>query len=175
MNIGESEQLTHNTANLSPTELKIVGQVQKVPSYNHHVLLSLILPPVGLFLAWKYKSLQYVLPTYALLSSVIFGVYIYTTAVSLNSLMTNPVRQQTFYSEMVWFSMVLTIVGIVSGFYYRNKAHKEFQLSKRVIISLFIIVIIQYIIQTSSAYILGSSALNSLLPTFNELRSSFSI
>lgn len=116
------------------------------------ILLSLFLPPVGLFVAWKEKRIHLVLPPVLIAGSIIFGLSNLGLFFSLKPVLTllkidtsslnllNPV-----YTLLLLGTLVLFFVGISSGLYYKNEVKKEGNLTPKITWILLLIFSLQYV------------------------------
>lgn len=133
-------------------------QTKQRKSIIGYVVGGLILPPfsliIALFLAWRRNVLHLFLPTINIVNSLLSLVVIALSISSLNPVLIltsefreGPVQLQTFQIKiMIGFAILLAILGFVSGIIFRNKAIKENQLNKSIVILLLFILAAQYFV-----------------------------
>lgn len=102
-------------------EIYLKSQVRK------YILLSLFLPPVGLFLAFRQHFLHLVLPAFLIVESITFGLTNILTilgtkpTLELLNLDTTHLFTGVYWSFLVFSLVVFIIFGILVGFYFKNK------------------------------------------------------
>src|SRR3989344_7373019 len=127
---------------------KIIQQSQKKQhkSVAGYVVGGLIFPPftlfIAIYLAWKRKLLYLFLPTinivHSLLTLLLIALSISSLSPVMNlaSILEQPQTLNLQIKIIIGFAVLLTIFGFFSGIFFRNKAKKENQLNKSVIILL---------------------------------------
>ena len=104
--------------------------IYKRSRLRRYLLLSLFLPPLGFFLAWKEKLLPLVLPAFLIAESTLFAISLILTILSLKPtlalLQINPSSIFTsFYWSLMIISFILASLGIIFGFYFQGKVHRN--------------------------------------------------
>ena|SRR3990167_1801064 len=137
---------------------KIIEQSQQNQhkSVAGYVVGGLIFPPftliIALYLAWKRKLLYLFLPTINIVNSLLSLLLIALAISSLSpfmnlaSILEQPQTLNLQIKIMIGFAVLLTIFGFFSGIISRNKAKKENQLNKSMVILLLGVLAAQYAI-----------------------------
>ena len=137
---------------------KLINQKSSVKPVWPYVVGGLIFPPfsliIALYLAWKRGLLYLFLPTINIVNSLLSLLLIALSTSSLNPVLIltsefteGSVQSQTFQIKiMIGFAILLATLGFVSGIVFRNKAKKENQLNKSIVILLLFILAAQYFV-----------------------------
>ena len=133
-----------------------------------HVIGSTLLPPftlvVALYLAWRQKVLYLALPSITILWSILTGFSVFLIYSASNPVL---LISQAFSEKktslqnnqiiiLAILTIILAIIGVIAGFYFRNKARKESGLATNVTLLLIIILVLQFLIEAVSIYRVNS-------------------
>ena len=136
-------------------KLLLQQKIQQQASTTSHTLLSVLFPPVGLFLAWRKGILYAVAPRFTLYSSLLFvistGAILYSLSTIVGQLqIANPGTPSLFANPEILFftslSIFFSIIGIGTALYAQPKAKNEKSLSPSVLFVLLGAVLIQYLL-----------------------------
>src|SRR3990167_4276199 len=120
------------------------------------LIISLILPPFSmiwvLYRAWKNNALHLLLPAMTILYSILFGLYSYLmlsspkafTAVFAGKIENSAILPKGQNFLITILAILLTLAGITSGLYTRNKTKREDRLSPSMILFLVVILVLQF-------------------------------
>lgn len=133
-----------------------------------HVIGSILFPPftlvVALYLAWRQKILYLVLPSITIFWSILTGFSVFLIYSALNPVLlisqAFPEKKTSLQNSQIIILAILTIilaiVGVITGFYFRNKARKEFRLATNIILFLITILVLQFLIEAVTIYRVNS-------------------
>lgn len=152
--VDENQQLPQTIEELD--QLVSERKQEKQTSVFGYVVLSLILPPFTtvwvMYRAWKKGLLYRFVPVMTIVYTILFALYSWlllsspgaVSDVLGKNLQKQPVVPSGQNTIFVIMAIVLTIAGVIGGFYFRNKARKEGSLSTVMILILIFILILQF-------------------------------
>lgn len=153
------------------------NEVYQTTNVRKFILLSLILPPIGLLVAWKEKRLHLVLPSLLVAGSLVFGLSNLFLFMSLKPVLSflkvgtsNLSLVDPLFGTLVLTILLLFGVGISSGFYYKNEVKKEGQLRPKITGILLIIFFTQYIFGFILLWYVNSLILPSFQSQYQDLQ-----
>lgn len=165
-----ADQLLHNQ-----TE-----QIYQKTRVRKYILYTLVLPPVGLLLAFRGKALHLVLPSYLAAESVFFALSIILTlmttkpALELLKLETGNIFTGFYWATLLLVTIILIIAGLVAGFYYKHEVKKTGYIKGAGLAVLVVILLLHYLVSFLIALYLNDRLLgaigdlNPLLDNLNE-------
>lgn len=141
-----------------------------------YVIVSTILPPIGLFLAWKNKILPYVLPLLVSFFSLLLPILIFQQNSSLqvitllNEVHDSSPKTDLAFQIIIVVAVITSILGLVSGIYLRSKVRKNHMLNKKSIYFLLIIFLIElFLLFYVNGYV--QSQIRTQVDSFREFQS----
>lgn len=141
---------------------------EKEASVFGYIIISLIIPPFStawaMYRAWKKGVLYRFVPVLTIVYTILFALYSWlllsspgaVSSVLGKNLLKQPEVPSGQNTIFVIMTVVLTIAGIVGGFYLRNKAQKEDTLPTVMILALIFILLLQFWVGFSELSFVGS-------------------
>lgn len=146
---------------IDPKEIKTLDDFDKVlqqqeqksrPGTFHYTTLSLIFPPVGLYKAWKHNLLQFVLPNFTIIVSLLSLINIPILYASLSpiknsqEIVPETVQGISLSINVMLIALILSVIlGLLMGIYFRKIAKNEIPLSKFAVSSMILLTTLQVI------------------------------
>ncbi len=138
---------------------KVITTQKQAVSMTKYIMLSLVMPPfttvAAFYFAWKKGAFYELAPILTIIYTVLFALYSFVflsspkaiVDVMGKNLASQPQVDMVQNTILVVLSIVLTVVGIVGGFYLRKKANKQGGLSRGLIAFLIIILAWQFLVE----------------------------
>lgn len=153
-------------------------QEKKKFSTTKYLILSLVLPPFTLalafYFAWRKQMLFAFLPVasiaFSLLSiSLTFGQF-FTAQVPRALVEMGAIKSDIqlggFLTFCIYFTFALAVLGVISGIYYRRRAGRDLTLSNNVQLLLFTNISLQIILLIYILGAIGSIASSAIAPVY---------